>query len=108
MKFIGPLSYLLFAMCSAAPSPEAYTIDVRPLAFVHVNVISMTQYNALRDQAVIVEKDRITQIGPAASIRLPRNAGHLHVRDKYLITAGSSFMSISGTPANSDLLSRHD
>ena len=57
----------------------------RPLAFVRVNVIPMIQDGVLRDQTVIVERDKITRIGPSASVRLPRNAQRIDGRGKYLM-----------------------
>lgn len=79
------MSILLYAMCSSAPTPEAGAPDVRPLAFVHVTVIPMNRDGVLNDQTVIIEKERITQVGPAASIRLPRNALRIDGRGKYLM-----------------------
>lgn len=72
-------------MRSSAPTSEADTPAVRPLAFVHVNVISMTQDGMLKDQTVIVERDKIIQIGPATSVRIPRQAQQINGRGKYLM-----------------------
>jgi imidazolonepropionase-like amidohydrolase len=58
---------------------------VRPLAFVHVNVISMAQDSVLKDQTVIIERDRITQIGPATSVRILHKAQQIDGRGKYLM-----------------------
>jgi imidazolonepropionase-like amidohydrolase len=85
------LGILLFAMCPSAPTSEADTPDVRPLAFVHVTVIPMTRDGVLKDQTVIIERDRIAQIGPAASIRLPRNARQIDGRGKYLMPGLADF-----------------
>jgi imidazolonepropionase-like amidohydrolase len=84
LKLIG-LFGILLSMCSSAPIPEAGTSAVPPLAFVHVTVIPMTRDGVLKDQTVIIERDRITQIGPAASIRLPPNALQINGRGKYLM-----------------------
>lgn len=91
LKLFGPLSVLLFALCWFAPAAEAGTPDVRPLAFVHVTVIPMTREGVLKDQTVVVEADRITRIGPAASVRLPRNALRIDGRGKYLVPGLTDF-----------------
>lgn len=57
----------------------------RPLAFVRVNVIPMTQDGLLIDQTVIVEAGKITRIGPSASLRVPSNAQRVDGRDKFLM-----------------------
>ena len=59
--------------------------EQRPLAFVHVNVIPMTRDGLLKDQTVVVERGKITRVGPSASTRLPRNARRIDGRGKYLM-----------------------
>jgi imidazolonepropionase-like amidohydrolase len=51
----------------------------------------MTQDGLLRDQTVVIERDKITQIGPAASVRLPRNALQIDGRGKYLMPGLTDF-----------------
>lgn len=82
---------LLFAVGLSASTSEAGTPDVRPLAFVHVTVIPMTRDGVLKDQTVIIERGRIAQIGPAASVRLPRNARQIDGRGKYLMPGLADF-----------------
>jgi imidazolonepropionase-like amidohydrolase len=85
LKLIGLWGFLLFAMCASALSSEAGAVDARPLVFVHVNVIPMTQDGVLKDQTVIIEQGRISRLGPSASIRIPRNALKIDGRGKYLM-----------------------
>jgi imidazolonepropionase-like amidohydrolase len=54
-------------------------------AFVHVNVIPMDRERVLHDQTVVIEGDRITQIGPSSAIKVPRNARQITAKDKYVI-----------------------
>lgn len=91
LTLISLLGFLLLAMCSSASTPAANMPGRRPLAFVHVNIISMTGDSVLKDQTVIIERERITQIGPAASIRLPRNALQIDGRGKYLMPGLTDF-----------------
>ncbi|HWS85858.1 MAG TPA: amidohydrolase family protein [Pyrinomonadaceae bacterium] len=65
---------------AAAVVPER-----RPLAFVGVNVVSMTRDGLSKDQTVVVEGGRITRVGPSASVRPPRNARRIDGRGKYLM-----------------------
>lgn len=85
MKLISLLAFLLFA--SYASSLQAYIAPPaqRPLAFVHVNVIPMTDDSILKDQTVIVEGGKITRIGAASSVHIPRNVLQVPARDKYLM-----------------------
>lgn len=85
MKLIILSGFLLLVSCSLSVPANAGLADQRSLAFVHVNVIPMTHDRVLTDQTVIVDKGRITQIGAASSIRLPRNARQINGRDKYLM-----------------------
>lgn len=84
VQLIGLLGFLLFG-CFAASPVDLGIPEQRPLAFVHVNVIPITHDGLLKDQTVIVEGQKITQIGPASSIRIPRNSQRIHGRGKYLM-----------------------
>jgi imidazolonepropionase-like amidohydrolase len=79
------LAIYVLVSCSSAPPPTAAIQDQQPLAFVHVNVIPMTQSGLIEDQTVVIERGKITRIGPSASIRLPRNALQIDGREKYLM-----------------------
>jgi imidazolonepropionase-like amidohydrolase len=43
-------------------------------AFVHFNVVPMTSDTVLRDRTVLVAEGKITAIGPAKSVHVPRGA----------------------------------
>lgn len=72
-------------MCSSASIPKADTSDGHPLAFVNVTVIPMAGDGVLKDQTVVIEEEKITRIGPTASIRIPPNALRIDGRGKYLL-----------------------
>lgn len=55
------------------------------IAFLHVNVIPMDRERALEDQTVLVQGDRITQIGPSDAIKIPRHAHRIEAIGEYLI-----------------------
>lgn len=84
-KLISLLSFFLLASCSSASPARTGIPNQRPLAFVHVNVITMTQDGLLKDQTVLVERGKITRVGPSASVRLPSNAQQIDGRGKYLM-----------------------
>lgn len=54
-------------------------------AFVNVNVVPMTSETVLRARTVIVEDDRITEIGPVASTVVPDEARVVDGTDRYLL-----------------------
>ena len=72
-------------MCSFTSPPTADLSPERPLAFVHVTVIPMTQEGVLENQTVLIEGGRITQIGPDATIRVPPDAFRVNGQGKYLL-----------------------
>lgn len=82
---IGLFSFLLLGICSTGQLAKAYSPDERPLAFVRVDVIPMNRDRLLKNQTVIVSRGKIVRIGPAASIRVPRNALQVDGRGKYLM-----------------------
>ncbi|HKP11648.1 MAG TPA: amidohydrolase family protein [Blastocatellia bacterium] len=84
-KLPGLLAFFLIASCSSASPAAAAVPEQRPLAFVRVNVVTMTRDGLLKDQTVVVEGGKITRVGPSASVRLPRNARRIDGRGKYLM-----------------------
>jgi imidazolonepropionase-like amidohydrolase len=63
-------------------SPRAQSTTV---AFTNVHVVPMDTNRVLRDQTVIVTKDRITAVGPASSTKVPDGATRIEARGKYLM-----------------------
>jgi len=64
---------------SCASPPE------QSLAITHVTVIDMTGSPPLSDQTVLVQKQRIAAVGPAASIEISRHAQVLDARGAFLV-----------------------
>jgi tetratricopeptide (TPR) repeat protein len=56
-----------------------------PAAFVHVNVIPMNGERVLENQTVVVNGDRIVQIGPVESVKIPAGVQRIEAQGKYLI-----------------------
>ncbi len=92
LRLISLFFPLLFAIGLSAPSSENGAIDVRPVAFVHVNVIPMTRDGVMKDQTVIINRGRITQVGSATSTRIPRNALRIDGQGKYLMPGLVDFL----------------
>jgi len=59
----------------------------RPFAISHANLIPMDEERVLNDQTVIVQNDRITEIGQADSVTVPRDAVQIDANGQYLIPA---------------------
>src|SRR5579859_450364 len=68
---------LSLAACSPPPEPT--------LAITHVTVIDMTGAAPLADQTVVIEKQRISNLGPSNAVAIPRGAQILDAHGKFLI-----------------------
>jgi imidazolonepropionase-like amidohydrolase len=78
--FILLLLLALPACLPAQPPPPA-----RSLVFTHVTVIDMTGAPAQPDRTVVITGDRITGIGPGASVQVPKDAQVVDATGKFLI-----------------------
>lgn len=76
-------------LASLAVLLAALAADVRGqtpvVAIANVTVIPMDRERAIADQTVIVRGDRIAEIGPAASLRVPEGATRIDGRGKFLM-----------------------
>jgi imidazolonepropionase-like amidohydrolase/Tol biopolymer transport system component len=78
----------LFTVDNAGKSTKLLDFRVRfarphptgSIAFVGANIITMTHEGTLRDQTVVVEKGRITKIGPRDSFKLSRSTTTIDAR----------------------------
>ncbi len=75
-----PLVLAAVLLHPAAPATPAV-----PLAIAHVTVIDTTGGPARTDMTVVVEGERITQVGPAATVRVPTDARTIDGAGKFLI-----------------------
>jgi imidazolonepropionase-like amidohydrolase len=57
----------------------------RAVAFVGVNVLTMTRGATLKDQTVVVRGGRIVRVGPARTVRPPAGALRVNAAGKYLM-----------------------
>jgi imidazolonepropionase-like amidohydrolase len=55
------------------------------VALVDVTIIPMDNEQILRDQTVVVEGARITQVGPSTSVKVPHHAMRIDGKGKYLM-----------------------
>lgn len=70
------------------PATGEPALQLRPAgitAFIHVSVVPMDREGVLHDQTVVVRGNRITDIGPAASVKIPDEASRIDGRGKYLM-----------------------
>lgn len=68
-----------------ATSTRAQVTAEMVTAFVGVNVVPMDRERILPDQTVLVQEDRIIEIGPAAEVSVPEGARRIEGRGKYLL-----------------------
>lgn len=78
--FLTLLLLALPALASAQPSQAP-----RPVVFTHVTVIDATGAPARSDMTVVLTGDRITGLGPSASIQVPKDAQVVDATGKFLI-----------------------
>jgi imidazolonepropionase-like amidohydrolase len=79
------LSISLFLGLPAVSIADNAKPSAQSCAFVHANVIPMNEERPLPDQTVVVENGRITQIGPAKTVIIPRGACRIDAKGKFLI-----------------------
>jgi imidazolonepropionase-like amidohydrolase len=77
-------------------------------AFVAVNVVPMDQERILERQTVLVTGDRITALGPSASVRVPAGAVRIDGRGKFLMPGLAEMHAhvIGGNNPNHEMLNR--
>ena len=85
-KWIGlVLVMVIMASMMTACGEEEVTGDIT--AITNVNVIPLDKERVLSDQTVLVRDGRISKIGSASSIKVPRGAIEIDGTGKYLIPA---------------------
>ncbi len=75
-----PALALALAACAPAESP-----DTTVTAFVGVTVVPMDTERVLADQTVVVRGERILEVGPVRSVRVPEGARRVDGRGKWLM-----------------------
>jgi imidazolonepropionase-like amidohydrolase len=81
VKFVaGACLVMAFALQSPVRESQASRV-----AFVGVRVIPGDSDQLLEDQTVVIEGDRITQVGPVNDIRIPPGAVSIAAQGKYLM-----------------------
>lgn len=76
----------LFASSSNAPHEKLQSV-----AFVDVNVIPMNTETVLHHQTVLVENNRIAQVGPVRDVKVPAAALTVDGRNRYLMPGLTDF-----------------
>jgi imidazolonepropionase-like amidohydrolase len=73
-----------FAFGQGQPK-RAETGKAEAVAFINVNVVPMDRERVIENQTVIVREGRISEIGPAAKVKVPAGALRVEARGKYLM-----------------------
>jgi imidazolonepropionase-like amidohydrolase len=76
---------LLLVLCGAFPLIPRLQASQDITAFVHVNVLTMDREQILKDQTVVVRRDRINEIGPSGSVGVPTGATVIDGAGKFLM-----------------------
>jgi imidazolonepropionase-like amidohydrolase len=74
-----------FLLCRPAPLRAQYWSLQDTFVLTDVNVVDVRTGEIRRDQIVLIEKNRIRDVGPRKSVRYPRNAPSASARGAYLI-----------------------
>jgi imidazolonepropionase-like amidohydrolase len=88
---LNPLMLLFPVVVNAWAAPPAPVAPARvaapagPTAFVGVTVVPADRERLIPDQTVVVEGGRITQLGPAARVKIPEGAVRVEGRGKFLM-----------------------
>jgi imidazolonepropionase-like amidohydrolase len=77
----------LGACCAQAAAPKPGKPDTGTVAFVHASVVPMDRERVLADQTVVVVDGKISAMGPASKVRVPRGALRIEARGRYLMPA---------------------
>ncbi len=62
-----------------------YAVSAQTAAFINVSVIPMDRERVLSNQTVVVKDGKITEIGDAARVKVPKDAVRIDGQGKYLI-----------------------
>lgn len=80
------LTLAVAAVC-ACSAQAARPKTPSTFAFVHAAVVPMDRERILPDHTVVVVDGRITAIGPAVTVKVPRHAVRIDARGRYLLPA---------------------
>ena len=81
---------LLLLALPVQPSPQASQLPQspqksRPLVFTHITVIDATGASAQPDMTVVIQGDRITELGKSGTVRAPDDAQVIDATGKFMI-----------------------
>lgn len=83
---ISTVFLLLLQHAAIADAQEGKDVGgAPPLAFLHVNVITMSREDVIKDQTVVTQGGRIVQMGDFKAVKVPRRAQRIDGTGKYLI-----------------------
>ena len=80
--FLLGLLHLSATEAKETEHPSPFSL---PVAFLHVNVISMDREKVLEDQTVVTQGSSIVQIGDFRTVKIPPKARRIDAKGKYLI-----------------------
>jgi len=75
------LAFIVIILCNYSLNSQVNTTII----FANVNVIPMNKEIVLQNYHVVVQGGKISKLGPASSIKLPKNATIINAKGKFLI-----------------------
>ena len=67
----------------ANPVAAKYTLPVAPIAITHVNIVNVITGNIDADQTILINKNKIIEVGTFKKIKIPHNATLIDAMGKY-------------------------
>ena len=86
-RIICRIALAVAVACGLPARAAGPAAPLRTYAFLHAAVVPMDREHILADQTVIIVNGRITALGPAARIRVPRHAVRINARGRFLMPA---------------------
>src|SRR6266496_5531243 len=84
VRITHKLRFLLVLLLCGTASAQA---GPRQLALTHVIVINPSETSSHPDETVLIAKDRIVEVGPSKTVKIPRGALVVDASGKFLIPA---------------------
>lgn len=86
-RILPHLAMAAAAVCATTASAASQKTRPSIVAFVDTSVVPMDGEHVLKDHTVVVSDGKITALGPASKVRIPREAVRVEGRGRYLMPA---------------------
>lgn len=85
MRRFARIQFLVAVLAALVSAPPARAQEGQAIAFVGATVLPMDGARTLTNHTVIVRGDRIVEVGPATTVRVPEGAQRIEAGGKFII-----------------------